>query len=164
MRQWIGSALVQIMPSHYLNQCWVIVNWTVRNKLVKQWNLNRNFIIFIKENALENVVCYCGVGCGGVWGVGVVLYRFFSTKRLGDSIIHIFNGCIYHLSWLFKIANEIRSGAWREVLRQWGCNYLIWISLIIKKCTQHMHQLACRERYVFNQPWSLVSCKLCRWQ
>ena len=44
MRQWIGSALAQIMacrhsaPSHYLNQCWVIVNWTVRNKL--QWKLN----------------------------------------------------------------------------------------------------------------------------
>ena len=26
------------MPSHYLNQCWVIVNWTLRNKL--QWNLS----------------------------------------------------------------------------------------------------------------------------
>ena len=27
------------MPSHYLNQCWVIVSWTLRNKL--QWNINR---------------------------------------------------------------------------------------------------------------------------
>ena len=26
-------------PSHYLNQCWNIVNWTLRNKL--QWNFNR---------------------------------------------------------------------------------------------------------------------------
>ena len=40
--------------SHYLNQCWVIVNWTLRNKL--QWNLNRNSNIFIQENALESVV------------------------------------------------------------------------------------------------------------
>ena len=44
MRRWTGSSLVQIMacsaPSHYLNQCWNIVNWTFRNKL--QWNLGLN--------------------------------------------------------------------------------------------------------------------------
>ena len=37
MRRWTGSSLVQIMacrlPSHHLNQCWNIVNWTFRNKL-----------------------------------------------------------------------------------------------------------------------------------
>ena len=42
-------------PSHYLNQCWNIVNWTLRNKL--QWKFNRNSNIFIYENAHENVVC-----------------------------------------------------------------------------------------------------------
>ena len=41
-------------PSHYLNQCWNVVNWTIRNKL--QWNLKRNSYIFIQENAFENVV------------------------------------------------------------------------------------------------------------
>ena len=41
-------------PSHYLNQCWNIVNWTLRNKL--QWNFNRNSNIFI-QNAFENAVC-----------------------------------------------------------------------------------------------------------
>ena len=42
-------------PSHYLKQWWIIVNWTLRNKL--QWNFNRNSNIFIQENALEHVVC-----------------------------------------------------------------------------------------------------------
>ena len=42
-------------PSHYLNQCWNIVNWILRKKL--QWNLNHNLYIFIQENAIENVVC-----------------------------------------------------------------------------------------------------------
>ena len=42
-------------PSHYLNQCWTIVNWTLSNKL--QCNLNRNSNTFIQENALESVVC-----------------------------------------------------------------------------------------------------------
>ena len=40
-------------PCHYINQCWNIVNWTLRNK--RQWNLNRNSNIH--ENALEKVVC-----------------------------------------------------------------------------------------------------------
>ena len=43
------------VPSHYLNQCWNIVNWTLRNKL--QWKFNRNSNIFIHENAIESVVC-----------------------------------------------------------------------------------------------------------
>ena len=42
------------MPSHYLNQCWNIINWIPRNKL--QLNLNRNLYIFIQENAFENVI------------------------------------------------------------------------------------------------------------
>ena len=41
-------------PSHYLNQCQNIVNWTFRNKL--RWNFIRNSYIFIK-NAFKNVVC-----------------------------------------------------------------------------------------------------------
>ena len=43
------------MPSHYLNQCWNVVNWPLRNKL--QWNLNQNSYIAIGENAFENGVC-----------------------------------------------------------------------------------------------------------
>ena len=41
--------------SHYLNQCWVIVNWTIRNKL--QENFHRNSHYFIEQNALESVIC-----------------------------------------------------------------------------------------------------------
>ena len=38
-------------PSHYIKQCWVIVNWTLRNKL--QWNFNHNRKLFIHEDASE---------------------------------------------------------------------------------------------------------------
>ena len=41
--------------SHYLKQCWIIVNWTLRNK--RQWKFSRNSNFFIQENALEHVVC-----------------------------------------------------------------------------------------------------------
>ena len=59
MHQWIKSALVQIMTCRLFsakplsNPCWVIVNWTLRNKL--QWNLNQNTKLFIHENAFEIV-------------------------------------------------------------------------------------------------------------
>ena len=42
-------------PSHYLNQCWIIVNWTLRNTL--QWSFNQNTNIFIYGNASENIIC-----------------------------------------------------------------------------------------------------------
>ena len=41
-------------PSHYLNRCWHIVNWILREKL--QWNRNCNWNILLQENAFENVV------------------------------------------------------------------------------------------------------------
>ena len=50
--QWLVSWLA---PRHYLNQCWNIVNWTLVNKLL--WNFDLNSNIFIHENAFECVVC-----------------------------------------------------------------------------------------------------------
>ena len=42
-------------PSHYLNQYWRFVDWTLRNKF--QWNSNKNTNHCIHWNAFENVVC-----------------------------------------------------------------------------------------------------------
>ena len=61
MRQWVGSALVQIIACRLFGakplskQICDIVNWTLRNKL--QWNFYSNTNIFIHENASENIVC-----------------------------------------------------------------------------------------------------------
>ena len=53
---WFRQCLVACSaPSHCLDQCWLIVNSTLRNKL--QWNSNQNTKLFIHENAYENVVC-----------------------------------------------------------------------------------------------------------
>ena len=38
-----------------VRRCWLIFNWTLRNKL--QWNVNQSFNVFIEENAFENVIC-----------------------------------------------------------------------------------------------------------
>ena len=48
---WFSAWMV---PSHYLNQCWNIVDWTPGNKL--QCNFNKKFYIFIQENTIQNVI------------------------------------------------------------------------------------------------------------
>ena len=77
-----GSTLALVMawtaPSHYLNQCWNIVNWTLGNKL--QWNFNRNSNIFIQQNAFENVVCKMVSILS--WPRLNVLRRFHCTNKL----------------------------------------------------------------------------------
>ena len=61
MRQWSNQHEFRLWrvawsaPSHYQNQCWNIVNKTLRNKL--QWIFSRNSNIFIQENVFESVVC-----------------------------------------------------------------------------------------------------------
>ena len=62
-RQWL---VAYSAPSHYLNQCWVIANWTLRNKL--QWNFYQNTKLFIYENASENIVCQmAAISSTGRW-------------------------------------------------------------------------------------------------
>ena len=51
-RQWL---VAYSAPSHYLNQCWIVVNWSPRNKL--QWNFNLNSKLFIHKNVSGNIVC-----------------------------------------------------------------------------------------------------------
>ena len=61
MRQWNNHhwfrwwLVAWSAPSHYLNQCWIVVNWTLKN--IFQWKSNQNTTIFIEENARQNVVC-----------------------------------------------------------------------------------------------------------
>ena len=54
-QHWFGWWLLACSaPIHYLNQSWLTINWTLRNKL--QWNYNRNSNTFT-EDTFENVVC-----------------------------------------------------------------------------------------------------------
>ena len=42
-------------PNHYLNECQIIINQDIENKL--QWNFIETSNIFIQESVVENVVC-----------------------------------------------------------------------------------------------------------
>ena len=64
--------------NHILNQCWLIVNWTPRNKF--QWNLKQYAIKFIQNRRCEN---------GGHFDLGLIVLkhptstlRQFATHRV----------------------------------------------------------------------------------
>ena len=62
---WFRSWLVAwSAPSHYLNQCWDIVNWTLRNKL--QWHLNERHIFSFKKIHLKMSSGKCRPFCLGL--------------------------------------------------------------------------------------------------
>ena len=53
-KYWFFACLA---PSHYLNQCWLVVNWNLRNYI--QWHFDLKLNIFIQDNVskcrLQNV-------------------------------------------------------------------------------------------------------------
>ena len=53
----LGQAIIRLdqMTSHYLHQCWHIVNYSLGNNI--QWNFNRNSKTLIQEYAFRNTVC-----------------------------------------------------------------------------------------------------------
>ena len=89
MRRWTGSSLVQVTPSHYLNQCWLIVNWTPGS--IIKWNLNRNSIIFIQENAIWK----CRLPKWRVW-LGWVVHPNEQYSHGRDSLVGVLFSCILH--------------------------------------------------------------------
>ena len=80
-------------PSHYLNQCWNIVNWTIGNK--PQWNLKRNSYIFIEENAFENVV----------WKMASILSRPQCAKTVGRRYIAVW--AVYEILSIYVYVTHI---------------------------------------------------------
>ena len=82
-------------PSHYLNRCWLNVNWAFRDKL--KWNSNGNTKLFIHNNAFENVFAKMAAVSSSVWWVNKwydvsddhYQYRFcFLCRILLSSPIH----------------------------------------------------------------------------
>ena len=59
-RERSGSTLAQVMaccltaPRHYLNQCWIIADWTFKNKILL--NFNQNTQVVFQKSAFETAV------------------------------------------------------------------------------------------------------------
>ena len=101
-QHWFRSGLVTWpAPSHDLNQCWDILNWTLGNKI--QWNLNRYSNIFIQENGFENIV----------WKMAAILSRPQCINALfNNSCILV---CIF--SWMTIYAAKVANSACIFIIR-----------------------------------------------
>ena len=141
-----------LLPNHYLNQCWIIVNWNLRNKL--RWNINQDTNFVIHENASEDIVCknHGGHFVRGRW---VNLVVFMALKRKTRSI-----QC--YGWWLFCplllicfnlipawISNYVHDKVWNEMTYTLpnfsGCTVEVWewISNFIPHFTGHMIAYSC---------------------
>ena len=84
------------MPSHYLNQCWNIVNLNLRNTF--QWILKRNSYIFIHKNPFENVI----------WKMAVILaqlecvHYWIVVKQITNHYLYIDHASDQHISVTIK--------------------------------------------------------------
>ena len=125
MHQWIGLALVQIMvvaysaPSHHLNQCWVIVNWTLRNKL--QWNFNQNIKLSIHENASEYIICEkAAILSRGRWVNEANDLSTHSTETVAWIQWNVMNYLCHFIHYLQ-----------RACMQNWSWNVSVWIYMYI---------------------------------
>ena len=48
----------------YLQQRWLVVEWTIGNKF--RWHMNQNIMVFIVANAFKNVVRKTSASCSGL--------------------------------------------------------------------------------------------------
>ena len=113
---WFGQWLVAwSVPSHRLNQCWNIVNWTLRNKL--QWNFIINSYVFIQENAFENgiwkmVAILSWIQCVNVHSqtllspkvlLGMALWKAKNQPKTCENWFGLVNSCVYYASQTHEI-------------------------------------------------------------
>ena len=123
-----------------MNQCWNIVNCTLRNKL--QWNLNRNSCILIQEDAFENAV----------WKMAAILSRpkstiwdtsySWSTSTLAPWRRHAMDVCVDNPSITRRVRSQNASNeenicflcCWPgQVFEQRGELLLIWVAMMLMR-------------------------------
>ena len=131
-------SVVYSTPSHYLNQCWVIVNWILSNKL--KWNFNQNTNLFIHESAFENIACemvailsrgrlvkaprsrvYYNLSHGSMADVGSLQWRHNDYDGFSDHQPH---GCL--LNRLFRRRSK-KTSKLASLAFVWGIHRDRWI-------------------------------------
>ena len=122
-RQWL---VAYSAPSQYLNQCWFIVNWTLRNKL--QWNSNQNSKNLIHEKAFENVVCEKAAILP--WGISFIgnMHPYFNSSWLKCAFPCHYNG----FYGTCRATLFLRSTLWRILWQNCVSHFRLLISILYR--------------------------------
>ena len=145
------------VPSHYLNQCCLIITWITRNKL--QWDLNQNTKLLIHENAFEVVIREMVAICPGKDELIALHWpEKTSFKMAHDDVIKWKHFPRY---WPFvwgihrSPVNSLHKGQWRGALmfcfdlrpnkwlskQSWGW----WFEMLSRPLWRHRNVLRCQE-------------------
>ena len=89
LRYWFGACSA---PSHYLSQHWIIVQYTIRDKLL--WNLNKKTKLFIHKSAPENTAC-----------------EMAAILSTGDDLIYLFK--------IQPVVGQLDKAQWGMALHPW---------------------------------------------
>ena len=126
------------MPTHYLNQCWIILNWYLINKL--QWNLILNSNPVTEKNTFEIAVCKMGRILSAQWRpscsgfnvtnlIKIVAIYMWQTETgpRQDNIIHNYMNPGYGVA---TICHQVRCLRWgHPSLLYTAKSLLIWYKM-----------------------------------
>ena len=124
------------MPSYYLNQCWLIVKWTIRNK--HHWNLNGNVKVFFEEKGLELVVCkmvailfrphHVNVNITQFWTLTIEMDVFNLKLMLIVEWLHLYSDTFpaNSITGHFSDPGKNYQGNWKHVRSMFCSNYVAY--------------------------------------
>ena len=103
--------LTYLVPSHYLNQFSIIVNWPLRNKL--QWNFNQNTNIFIHKNASETIAYkVVAILSRGRWDKSLWPNHTIWRQRSGSTLAQVMACCLtapsHYLNQCWPIVSKVQ--------------------------------------------------------
>ena len=90
------------MPNHYLTQCWVIFNWTLRNKL--QWHFDKKNRTFHSRKCFENVCEMAAILSRRRWvnrlkhllgQISTTCSRYITALLVHDILLHVYSALHY---------------------------------------------------------------------
>ena len=121
------------VPSHYLCQCWHIVNWTPENNV--QWNFDQNSYNFIQENPFQNAV----------WKMATILSRrnvlTHCSLVVSYGLIEISNNWFRQYlatsGWSVKAITVIKQQGNYEIQQQLSISLQCWTIICIGNICWH---------------------------
>ena len=120
---------------YYMNQCWLIINWTLRNK--HQWNWNPDENIFCQQNSFKNI-CEMAAILYRPFCVVLTLRDFYNGGLVQNSVGHLIPP---QPSGLRNRLRRILSA--RLYILYSGCRYTVG-QLALISCQERPHSLPVR--------------------
>ena len=137
-----------MMPSHYLNQNWFIVNWSHRNK--SQWNLIQNIRNFFKEMHLKMLSAKRQPFCSGLNFVKLITFKPYC---LGNGIFHY----ILQMGWLLALPGHQQTWYWFNLHKIYHCLHRKVLNPMV---IMHMSLIFITFSQTRKKIWKCWSCEI----